>query len=727
MKKFLIVFLFSLLIGYFVFADDIITISFNPSSVSMIESGGSVDVCVELSEPISTSFLVEWAISGGTATNGIDYSTSGENSLMFEAGETIKCFTVFVQDDSDIEPDEVAKFNIPSISNPIVQIENGEFLLTIINDDMTNSDSGNTNTTGTGNTDSTSNNNDTDDTSIDIMPDFEFIYPLQATEINGKILVESEVENANSIELYYRLPQSSTPVYLGNYSHVGDDAWEYSWDTSLSPNGYYDLFSKIINQYGEYYSSPVAIEIKNIIETGEEEQSLKERVEQSEIEAVNIEKNITTREITTREKLVEETETFTRNIKAVLGVEMKGILEQEVENRLREFNVKTEDKVEEVVESAKRGERIKSEIRLKTQRKNIVMDEIENIQNELAKIRDMKVEVIDGKLKEKVEILEDIMQKKLESKEIELQDILKELNALQGELMDIETERAEFKRLIVDEIIKIIEPTEEVILESQKPMILEAEKEVEKNIESYLKELEINVSEMENDKIEKTQVLDEDSDGDGLSNKEEERLGTSLSIPDSDGDGFLDGTEYITGFDPLDPSSADKIIYEDPRKTRTLNAETYKVERVESIKLPMGGTGIRIEGKGLPNSFVTVHIFSEAIVMTTKTDSSGNWSIVLNKSLADDTHEVYATVTDNQGKITARSDPFVFTKVGEKIAAITLAEISSGGAASVVGALQRVFLFSVIGVITLAFGVALIGISFVSRKKNKKKISKQHN
>ena len=44
-----------------------------------------------------------------------------------------------------------------------------------------------------------------------------------------------------------------------------------------------------------------------------------------------------------------------------------------------------------------------------------------------------------------------------------------------------------------------------------------------------------------------------DSDGDGVSDAEEEELGTNPNEEDSDGDGYTDGEEIEQGFDPIDP------------------------------------------------------------------------------------------------------------------------------------------------------------------------------
>jgi len=49
-----------------------------------------------------------------------------------------------------------------------------------------------------------------------------------------------------------------------------------------------------------------------------------------------------------------------------------------------------------------------------------------------------------------------------------------------------------------------------------------------------------------------------DSDGDGLSDWQEAKLGTDPYDPDTDGDGLSDGWEVANGGDPLDPDDADQ-------------------------------------------------------------------------------------------------------------------------------------------------------------------------
>src|SRR3989344_7095974 len=49
--------------------------------------------------------------------------------------------------------------------------------------------------------------------------------------------------------------------------------------------------------------------------------------------------------------------------------------------------------------------------------------------------------------------------------------------------------------------------------------------------------------------------ISKDADQDGLSNQDESYWNTDFQNPDSDGDGFLDGEEVASGFDPRESSS----------------------------------------------------------------------------------------------------------------------------------------------------------------------------
>lgn len=172
----------------------------------------------------------------------------------------------------------------------------------------------------------------------------------------------------------------------------------------------------------------------------------------------------------------------------------------------------------------------------------------------------------------------------------------------------------------------------------------------------------------EREKILGTNPNSSDTDKDGLPDGEEVRLGTNPRNPDSDNDGVLDGEEIRKGTDPLKHSKVaggDKIVFEDPREKGEVS-ENYFIDKVELLQKDAEEKKIlALSGKGKPNSFVTIFIYSEPIVITIKTDVDGNWVYELDKEFEDGEHEAYVAVTDNTGKITEKSEPIRFVKTAE--------------------------------------------------------------
>lgn len=188
--------------------------------------------------------------------------------------------------------------------------------------------------------------------------------------------------------------------------------------------------------------------------------------------------------------------------------------------------------------------------------------------------------------------------------------------------------------------------------------------------EIYRKVEDENSSEEDKKALEEVkQILAVDSDGDGLPDHEELRIGTDPFSADTDQDGYLDGDEVANGYDPLTPSTRegiDKIVFEEPKKSGKENL-LYQVEEVDFSKEGDEKEGVVFKGRALPNSFVTLYIYSSPVVVTVKTDEDGNWSYVLSKELEDGNHEVYAAVTDNTGKVTSKSKPLAFVKTAQAI------------------------------------------------------------
>ncbi len=164
-------------------------------------------------------------------------------------------------------------------------------------------------------------------------------------------------------------------------------------------------------------------------------------------------------------------------------------------------------------------------------------------------------------------------------------------------------------------------------------------------------------------------VLTFDQDADSLSDEAEARYGTDPNLADTDGDGFDDGTEIKNGFNPLGPgvlaqqvAPIDEAILnkrpiEQPRFAGAV-AEDIAVAEVTS---PAGAQGFTMRGKADPYAFVTLYVYSSMpIVMSIQADANGDWTYTFEDPLVDGKHDVYATVTNNTGKIVKKSEPLAF-------------------------------------------------------------------
>ncbi|HSD12299.1 MAG TPA: Ig-like domain-containing protein, partial [Patescibacteria group bacterium] len=182
-------------------------------------------------------------------------------------------------------------------------------------------------------------------------------------------------------------------------------------------------------------------------------------------------------------------------------------------------------------------------------------------------------------------------------------------------------------------------------------------------------------------------VLFLDSDEDGLPDDVERRIGTDPMNKDTDGDGYDDGTELRGGYNPrgkgrladgvknlapVDVAIASGALIEQPTNAGDVSPDLVVTAAETRSGLPAdsagaeaapagGGNALHLSGRAKPGQVVTIFIYSYLpVVLTTEANDDGTWSYDLDSGLSDGQHEVYATVTDETGKIQGKSNPLSF-------------------------------------------------------------------
>jgi hypothetical protein len=152
-----------------------------------------------------------------------------------------------------------------------------------------------------------------------------------------------------------------------------------------------------------------------------------------------------------------------------------------------------------------------------------------------------------------------------------------------------------------------------------------------------------------------------DSDADGLSDFDEVYVfNTNPNQASTDG-GLTDSEKILNGVNPI---TNEPIEYQDAQTAVVDAPSIFTVSGIE-LKKTETATAIVFEGTALPNSVITLYIYSTPIIVAVKIDASGHWTYSLDKELDNGQHEVYVATVDNSGKILAKSSPIPFIKTAE--------------------------------------------------------------
>lgn len=554
---------------------------------------------------------------------------------------------------------------------------------------------------------------------IKIQPESKFIFPQQGDALQKEGTIKIEVEGAVQVDFYIAKSQSLTPIYLGKGIKNNDNVWTFLFNSGSIPNGSYYLYSEITNQQGRYEGEKILIEIKN--EQKKEiikQEEIKKAIEEEKRKVALQEEEMKAKQEEAKKIVWEEIKTFIKGTSdAISGKESSEETATQDYQKIEDKIIvnKIDNKIEELVDK-KREETIKNiDLENKKNEKGKIENRIKLLQKEIKGI---------SKNEPKVQFLEVFSsvkkdkEKNIKEKEEAAKTIDGAIKLTSEELDGIRVKKEQIKQQIIKDglgsaagaMIKEKPEAESIIYEKFQV--------AQNKMDEQLGELEKIVLEKETAKQETQIAGTKDSDNDGISDEEEIKIGTDPFNPDSDGDGYLDGVEREGGFDPLNSSSADKVAYETPEKSKAPISENYQIKKVEMIDLSPGEKRIKIAGKGIPNSFVLIYLYSQPLILTTKVDAEGNFAYVLDKPLSEGVHRVYVAIANNEGKIKERSEVFNFLKTPTAVAAI-VPPIFPEEVASPAERLYSAYTLLIITVVVLSLGLSLFIIDTLIRRKRK--------
>jgi len=585
--------------------------------------------------------------------------------------------------------------------------------------------------------------------------------------VKGEAKFTIQTNDAQKVTLVAQHTNSGSKNTLGDANRTSDGTWVYRWDTDKYVNGAYRITTKIRNEYGSYSDGEIELTVTNV-RADDDLEDVVESVEADPLDDIAV------------DDIIKDVDTVMEAPEAVLRVMQSGILAGFVDLQVTidaasfvEIWVIPEgSKTRKIIGLAKQVTADSDQwiLRWDTKRmpnasyrviarvKNTFGLYESNTENmavynvpytpKLTEVQNQETEQIVQAEKIEQELRKEAVKVAPESAvTAESEDAESELTSLKEDrvtaLLNAFTEEitTELQRFIVayrskdpDTIqraeYRLDQLRQEIIassLRDTRSNDLAAElderiTEITTEYKALSKRAEVLISQRVG-----TDVF-EDSDSDGISNYDELTLyKTDPFTADSDGDGFIDGLEVAEGYDPLDSVREVAVVYQSPKEQGVVREDILQVTSIESIvpedpKDDTDGVAAQavISGIALPNSFVTLYIFSTPIVVTVKTEEDGSWKYRFDKELEDGEHTVYIGLTDNAGRIVAKSEPFRFVKEAQAFTPADAAGIGSITTESVDDSLlssYMIYLILSISVVSIGLVLILLGLHLDTRQR----------
>ncbi len=235
-----------------------------------------------------------------------------------------------------------------------------------------------------------------------------------------------------------------------------------------------------------------------------------------------------------------------------------------------------------------------------------------------------------------------------------------------------------------------------------------------------------------------------DSDGDAISDYDEINIyHTNPQDVDTNHNGIRDDAEILAHTNPLsfhatstglsgtstlNTAEGEGVTMENPLVAGSVEPKLLTLADVSVAEVGIGAKGtstakkLTFSGNAPANSFVTLFIFSNPIVVSVKAGADGSWTYTLDKELPDGAHQVVSALTDAGGRILAKSEPLPFVKVAAAVSVGSEGLISTQEAPSLFsGSSLYTFIVIMIALVGLAFSI----IGFIVHRKRDEEIPLQ--
>ncbi len=612
--------------------------------------------------------------------------------------------------------------------------------------------------------DSTSSTTASEIVSVDTQPD-AVLSLRESSPVAGDVQLTVAVADALEVKLYAYHVDSGSKNYIGRAYEATSGNWRYNWDTVPFVNGEYQVEARVKNESGNYETNTVSFAVMNLA-SGTTENAPKEPVDTSLVDEPSP---------TSQESVDQTIASAIPDIFVSIPnqLDLSGTIDITVETATAQFV-----ELYVVAEATKKGELLglasKADVDIWTYRwytknqpngKYALFARVKNkygaygSDHELVRVDNSVVSYVATKEQEVIKT--------------ELLETKKAEDALREEQGDLFLEKQD--TIIAEDGTESLDPDESQshVLISQYRVEIEAEltrlssalrsqdvdqiQRAKARLENLKQEIIATIADEErkadltieiNTKIdalvEKHTELDRkiekiiversgdkiflDTDKDGITDYDEISLyNTDPFSADSDSDGVIDGLEIEGGYDPLDATREVAVVYESPRESGVERKDLLAVETITAVHEDEPGVqadGVPaqavIAGRALPNSFVTLYIFSTPVIVTVRTESDGSWQYRFDKELEDGEHNVYVGVTDNAGRIVAKSEPFAFVKEAQAFSPSDAVLVSSTQTQPDENSLlseYMIYLILSISVVSIGLVLILLGIHVDSRQR----------